>query len=64
MALSLVKAGLNEAYMIHEMQIKAFIPLLEKYQDYETSRIVRKENSTFRVSPVFILPEHQGNGFA
>ncbi|MEK4512137.1 N-acetyltransferase [Paenibacillus anaericanus] len=96
MVLSLFKAGLNEASMIHEMQIKAFMPLLNKYQDYETSpanetveriidrlkqsvtdyyiinsnvpvgaiRIVRKENSTFRVSPVFILPEHQRKGFA
>ncbi|WP_373280688.1 GNAT family N-acetyltransferase [Paenibacillus pini] len=27
-------------------------------------RIVRKDNNTFRVSPVFILPEHQGKGFA
>jgi GNAT superfamily N-acetyltransferase len=97
MVISLFKAGLNEASMIHKMQIKAFMPLLNQYQDYETSpanetveriidrlkqsytdyyiiensnapvgaiRIVRKENSTFRVSPVFILPEHQGKGFA
>lgn len=96
MELSLFKAGLNEASMIHEMQIEAFMPLLKKYQDYETSpanetveriidrlkqsftdyytinnsnvpigaiRTVRKDNSTFRVSPVFILPEHRGKGF-
>jgi GNAT superfamily N-acetyltransferase len=97
MDLSLSKAGINEALLIHEMQIKAFMPLLNKYQDFETSpanetveriidrleqsytdyyiinnsnisvgaiRIVRKENKTFRVSPVFILPEHQGKGIA
>jgi GNAT superfamily N-acetyltransferase len=97
MVLSLFKTGLNEAYLIHEMQIKAFMPLLNKYQDYDTSpanetmeriidrlkqsftdyyiiknsnvpvgaiRIVRKENYTFRVSPVFILPEYQGKGIA
>lgn len=97
MDISLFKSGLNEASIIHEMQIKAFMPLLDKYQDYETSpaneseeriidrlnqpftdyyiikssdisvgaiRIVRKENKTYRVSPIFILPEHQGKGIA
>ncbi|GAB6988709.1 hypothetical protein [Paenibacillus pini] len=37
MELSLFKAGLNEASIIHEMQNKAFMPLLNKYQDIETS---------------------------
>lgn len=97
MDISLFKSGLNEASMIHEMQIKAFMPLLNKYQDYETSpanesveriknrinqsftdfyiikssnvsigsiRVVRKENKIYRVSPIFILPEHQGKGIA
>lgn len=97
MDITLFKAGLNEAPIIHEMQIKAFMPLFDKYQDYETSpanesveriidrlnqsftdyyiikisnisvgaiRIVRKENKTYRVSPLFILPEHQGKGIA
>ncbi|MCM3342685.1 GNAT family N-acetyltransferase [Paenibacillus sp. MER TA 81-3] len=97
MDISLFKSGLNEASIIHEMQIKAFMPLLDKYQDYETSpanesveriidrlnqsftdyyiikisnvsvgaiRIVKKENKTYRISPIFILPEHQGKGIA
>lgn len=97
MDITLFKAGLNEASLIYEMQIKAFMPTFEKYQDYETSpaneevertierlnqattdyyiikesnipvgaiRIVRKENNTCRVSPIFILPEHQGKGIA
>lgn len=97
MDITLFKSGLNEASMIHEMQIKSFMPLLNKYQDYETSpanesveriidrlnqsftdyyiikssnisigaiRIVRKENKIYRVSPIFILPEHQGKGIA
>lgn len=97
MDISLFKSGLNEASIIHEMQIKAFMPLLEKYQDYETSpanesveriidrlnqpftdyyiikisnnpvgaiRIVKYENKTYRVSPIFILPEHRGKGIA
>jgi len=97
MEITLFKAGLSEATIIHEMQIEAFMPLLIKYKDYETSpaneaidrimerinqsftdyyiikyidvpigaiRIVKKENKTYRVSPVFILPEHQGKGFA
>lgn len=37
MEISLFKAGLKEASIIHEMQIKAFMPLLNKYKDYETS---------------------------
>jgi len=97
MDISIFKSGLNEASSIHEMQIKVFMPLLIKYQDYETSpgnesveriidrlnqtftdyyiikssnisvgaiRIVRKENNIYRVSPIFILPEHQGKGIA
>ena len=97
MEISLIKSGLNEAAIIHEMQVKAFLPLLTKYQDYDTSpanepvdriidrinqsftdyyiikvstdtvgaiRIVRKDNKRYRVSPVFILPEHQGKGIA
>ncbi|WP_337100087.1 GNAT family N-acetyltransferase [Paenibacillus sp. YIM B09110] len=97
MDITLFKSGLNEASAIHEMQIKAFKPLLNKYQDYDTSpanesleriidrlkqsfadyyiikssnlsvgaiRIVRKENQTYRVSPIFILPDYQGKGIA
>ncbi|MDR9856191.1 GNAT family N-acetyltransferase [Paenibacillus sp. VCA1] len=97
MTLTLFKSGINEAVVIHEMQIKAFMPLLNKYQDYETNpaneslervidrvnqtysdyyiikndnipvgaiRIRRKENKVYRVSPIFVLPEHQGNGIA
>jgi GNAT superfamily N-acetyltransferase len=97
MDITLFKSGPNEASIIHEMQIRAFMPLLDKYQDYETSpanesverildrlnqsftdyyiikgsnisigaiRIVKKENKTYRVSPIFILPEHQGKGIA
>ncbi|QOS78508.1 GNAT family N-acetyltransferase [Paenibacillus sp. JNUCC31] len=37
MEISLSKAGFKEASIIHEMQIKAFMPLLNKYKDYETS---------------------------
>lgn len=97
MDITLFKSGLKEASVIHEMQIKTFKPLLNKYQDYDTSpanesleriidrlkqsftdyyiikssnlsvgaiRIVRKENQTYRVSPIFILPEYQGKGIA
>ena len=54
MDISLFKSGLNEASIIHEMQIKAFMPLLEKYQDYDTSpanesveRIIDRLNQSF-----------------
>lgn len=92
MGISLCKADVSDAEFIHQMQVKAFMPLLEKYKDYETSpanesveqminrinqyftdyyiiktsdiavggvRIVKKENNTYRVSPIFIMPEYQ-----
>ncbi|QOS79544.1 hypothetical protein JNUCC31_00835 [Paenibacillus sp. JNUCC31] len=37
MEVSLCKAGLNDAVTIHEMKVKAFMPLLKKYQDFKTS---------------------------
>lgn len=37
MKISIFKSSLNEATIIHEMQIKTFMPVLNKYQDYETS---------------------------
>lgn len=33
----MLKANLTEAAVIHEMQLKAFRPLLDKYHDHETS---------------------------
>lgn len=37
MKIILTKASINDADTIHKMQIKAFAPLLEKYQDYDIS---------------------------
>ncbi|WP_339242407.1 hypothetical protein [Paenibacillus sp. FSL F4-0243] len=37
MGISLCKADVSDAEFIHQMQVKAFMPLLEKYKDYETS---------------------------
>lgn len=97
MDITLTKAELKDAEIIHAMQIKSFMPLLEKYQDYETSpanepiekivekinqlftdyyiikcdgldiggvRIVKENDKQYRVSPIFILPEHQGKSIA
>ncbi len=97
MGITLFRASLHEAVIIHEMQVQAFKSLLEKYQDYETSpgnesleriierlnqtftdyyiiksygvpvgaiRIVKKANRTYRVSPIFILPDYQEKGIA
>lgn len=97
MEISLTKANAQDVGIIHSMQIKSFMPLLERYQDFETSpanepiekiidrinqpftdyyiisnesmtvgciRIVRKENKRYRVSPIFVLPQHQGKGIA
>lgn len=96
MDITLSLAGIEDANTIHVMQVRAFAPLLEKYQDTTTSpalqdvehirerieqpatdyyiircdgeavgaiRIVRKERFN-RVSPVFVVPEHQGRGIA
>ncbi len=35
--MNLVRASNNDANLIFEMQIKAFMPLLDKYKDYETN---------------------------
>lgn len=37
MEVCLRKAGLEDAQIIHEMQVKAFESLLEKYEDYKTN---------------------------
>ncbi|WP_251034809.1 hypothetical protein [Paenibacillus polymyxa] len=34
MEVSLFKADLKDAVTIHEMKVTAFMPLLEKYQDF------------------------------
>ena len=54
MGVSLCKANLDNAMTIHEMQVKAFMPLLEKYQDYDTNpanesleRIIARFNQPF-----------------
>ena len=37
MEIALVKAETKDAAVIHKMQLLSFMPLLENYQDYETS---------------------------
>lgn len=37
MDITLNKADLKDAVLLHGMQVKAFMPLLQKYLDYETS---------------------------
>lgn len=97
MELRLEKATENNAQEIFDIQVKAFMPLLNKYEDYGTnpanetierviSRINQlnggfykiltdntfvggigvfwKEDVQFWISPMFILPTHQGKGIA
>lgn len=97
MELKLEKATENNAQEIFDIQVKAFMPLLNKYEDFETnpanetierviSRINQynggfykiladntlvgaigvfwKEDVQFWISPMFILPNHQGKGIA
>ena len=37
MDISLSKSSLSDAIIIHEMQVVSFMPLLDKYKDYDTS---------------------------
>ncbi|MHC1683083.1 MAG: hypothetical protein AB6733_09070 [Clostridiaceae bacterium] len=37
MNISLIKAELKDVGTIHTIQVKSFMPLLEKYQDYDTN---------------------------
>jgi GNAT superfamily N-acetyltransferase len=97
MEIRLEKATNSDAETIFDTQVKAFMPLLKKYQDYETSPanekidrvlarinhpnggfykivadhiivgaicVVWKEETQFWISPMFILPEYQGQRIA
>ena len=97
MNIKLSKADRSDCRQIHEIQIKTFQPLLEKYQDYDTNpaseslekieykfnqdstdyhflmaddvkigvvRVVKLSENIHRISPIFILPEFQNNGYA
>ena len=97
MEFRLEKATENNAQEIFDIQVKAFMPLLNKYEDYETNpanetieRVILrinqlnggfykiladntfvgaigvfwKEDVQFWISPMFILPTHQGKGIA
>lgn len=44
----LVRAELSDAEELHEMQVLCFQPLLEKYQDYETSPAAEPLEKTVR----------------
>ena len=50
MRVRLEKASVGDAADIHRLQVESFLPLLQKYRDYETN-------------PFFIVPEHQGKGY-
>ncbi len=97
MLVQLLKADADDCCQIHQMQIKAFAHLLDKYHDYITNpgaeplekimqrmeqdftdyyfiqlgsenigviRVVKLHNGAYRISPIFILPEFQGRGYA
>jgi len=54
MEISLKKASLDDAELIWRMQIAAFTPLLEKYQDYEYSPAMETlERTVYRISLPF-----------
>jgi len=97
MNIVLKRAGEQDAHLLWEMQVQAFRPLLDKYQDHSTNpaceqeeavlrrirqpqtdyyviecrgdavggvRVVRREGGRCRISPLFVLPEHQRQGIA
>lgn len=93
----LQQATAEDALALFELQVAAFSPLLEKYQDYDTNpanetidgvyarihhpagcflKIIAdgqlvgaicirwNEDIHFRISPLFLAPDAQGNGYA
>lgn len=94
--IDLKKADRSDCETIHRIQVKAFSPILLKYQDYESNPaseslddIYRRFDQSFtdyylieldgsvigalrvcdfgaacKLSPICILPEFQGNGYA
>lgn len=97
MVVSLTKAKDDDAKLIFDIQVEAFMLLLDKYKDYESNpaneslkrvltrinnpsggfykilydnilvgaiSVFWKEDVQFWISPMFILPSHQGKGIA
>lgn len=96
MRISLKNAVYDDCALIHSMQVRSFISLLQKYEDYDSSpaaesldRIQQRFEQSFtdyylimaedqtvgmlrvcnfglncRLSPICILPEYQGRGYA
>lgn len=97
MTVVLRRAEERDVPLLWEMQVKAFAPLLKRYEDYSTNpaceeesavrnrfhqaytdyylilsddeavggvRVVRREGGKCRISPLFVVPEHQGRGIA
>ena len=96
MEISLLKATYNDCPQLHSIQVKSFIGLLQKYNDFDSSPaaesldkiqqrfqqpytdyyLICAEDETVgmlrvcnfgincRLSPICILPEYRGNGYA
>lgn len=97
MNIQILRASKNDIPLIHEMQVSAFMPLLRKYKDYDSSpacetqeritekfgeptttyflilcddkrvgalRVVRIDEASCRIAPVFIIPQYQKKGIA
>lgn len=54
MNIKIIKAGFQDLQLLHDMQIKSFKPILERYQDYDMSpgnesieQIIRRYNQSF-----------------
>ena len=94
--ISLKKAHRADCTELHGLQVRSFLSLLEKYQDFDTNpaaetvdRIIQRFEQSFtdyylimdseravgmmrvcdfgvicRLSPICVLPEHQGRGYA
>ncbi len=94
--IKLVRVGWEQGNELFAIRKRAFQPLLERYQDYDTNpaaeswekfqryflensdnfliqhagisvgtlRVVRLADGVYRLSPLAVLPEYQGNGYA
>ncbi len=64
MNINLIKAKVDDAELIHGMQVTSFLPLLQKYQDYDTNpaneaveKVIERINQSF--TDYYIIIENE-----
>ena len=64
MNIKIIKASFQDLQLLHNMQVKSFKPILEKYQDYDMNpgnelieQIIRKYNQSF--TTYWLIKNHE-----